>query len=192
MYRPATTAGTNRRRLLGALGSLAALGALALGRPGRGSAEQRGARTLAPRGGGAAVTRLQRDPEYWRQYGSASAWAVLFRERTERPWSSPLNDETRDGTYVCAACRLPLFDSAAKYESGTGWPSVHTVIDAHVGTRRDFRLILPRTEYHCLRCGGHQGHVFDDGPQPTGRRWCNNGLALEFVPRGQPLPALRG
>ncbi|WP_333857642.1 peptide-methionine (R)-S-oxide reductase MsrB, partial [Denitromonas sp.] len=107
------------------------------------------------------------------------------------PGSSPLNDEKRDGTYICAACFLPLFDSATKYDSGTGWPSFWQPLTDAVNTQRDFKLIWPRTEYHCARCGGHQGHVFDDGPQPTGQRYCNNGLALQFVVRGQTLPALR-
>lgn len=137
------------------------------------------------------LNRLDVPPEYWRQYLDELAWDVLFRERTERPFTSPLNDETRAGTYICAACHLPLFLSSTKYDSGTGWPSFHTAIDAHVGTKRDFKLIIPRTEYHCLRCGGHQGHVFNDGPQPTGKRWCNNGVALRFVPSDQPLPELR-
>ncbi|HLE19877.1 MAG TPA: peptide-methionine (R)-S-oxide reductase, partial [Vicinamibacteria bacterium] len=92
--------------------------------------------------------------------------------------------------FICAACFLPLFESAAKYDSGTGWPSFFQPIPGHLGTKRDFKLIFPRTEYHCIRCGGHQGHVFKDGPPPTGQRWCNNGVALKFVAEGEELPPL--
>jgi len=127
----------------------------------------------------------------WRKLLEAERYEILFEEATERPWTSPLNDEKRDGTYICAACYLPLFQSAAKFDSGTGWPSFFREIEGHVGTRRDWKLILPRTEYHCARCGGHQGHVFNDGPEPTGQRWCNNGLALRFVPSEEALPELR-
>ena len=116
---------------------------------------------------------------------------MLFEEDTERPGTSPLNEEKRAGTFVCAACLLPLFESKMKYESGTGWPSFFEPIPDRVATRRDFRLILPRTEYHCARCGGHQGHVFDDGPPPTGSATATTALALEFVPEGEDLPALR-
>jgi peptide-methionine (R)-S-oxide reductase len=116
---------------------------------------------------------------------------VLFEEDTERPGSSPLNAEKRPGQFICAACFLPLFDAKTKYESGTGWPSFWEPLPGRIGTKRDFLLVLPRTEYHCARCGGHQGHVFEDGPKPTGLRYCNNGLALQFVPAGDALPALR-
>jgi peptide-methionine (R)-S-oxide reductase len=118
---------------------------------------------------------------------------VLFEEATERAGSSALNAEKRPGTFVCAACHLPLFESSGKYDSGTGWPSFFRPIDpSRIATRKDFKLLMPRTEYHCARCGGHQGHVFTDGPAPTGQRYCNNGLALKFVPEGEPLPPLRG
>lgn len=127
----------------------------------------------------------------WQEYLTPDAYRVLFQEGTERPHASPLNSEKRQGTYVCAACQLPLFTSEAKFESGTGWPSFTQPIPGHMVTKRDFKLIWPRTEYHCARCGGHQGHVFDDGPPPTGQRWCNNGVALRFVPAGEPLPEPR-
>ena len=134
------------------------------------------------------IEPLQKPHSAWRDELEPERYQVLFEEATEPPRSSPLNQEKRSGTFICAACHLPLFRSEAKFESGTGWPSFTEAIPGHIGKKRDFKLIWPRTEYHCVRCGGHQGHVFNDGPEPTGQRWCNNGLALEFVPEGEPLP----
>lgn len=137
-----------------------------------------------------AVTPLDKPRDEWRQRLSPERYRILFEEHTERPFTSPLNDEKRDGTFICAACNLPLFSSDAKFDSGTGWPSFTQPIEGHIGTKKDFKLVWPRTEYHCARCGGHQGHVFNDGPPPRGERWCNNGLALKFVTGGETLPAL--
>ena len=117
----------------------------------------------------------------WKKRLTPAQFDVLREEGTERPGSSPFNAEKRKGTYHCAGCDLPLFSSDTKYESGTGWPSFTQPIAGHTGFKRDFKLIFPRTEYHCARCGGHQGHVFKDGPQPTGLRYCNNGVALNFT-----------
>jgi len=151
-----------------------------------------GGRIFADAEQGLPFERLELTARQWREILTAEEYRVLRRDGTERAFSSPLDKEFGDGTYVCAGCFLPLFSSAHKYDSGTGWPSFWQPInDEHIGTKRDFRLIIPRTEYHCARCGGHQGHVFDDGPEPTGQRWCNNGVALNFIPAGQALPALR-
>jgi peptide-methionine (R)-S-oxide reductase len=118
----------------------------------------------------------------WKKRLTPAQYNVLREEGTERAGTSPLNAEKRAGTYHCAGCDLPLFASEAKYESGTGWPSFHTALAGAVATKRDFKLILSRTEYHCARCEGHQGHIFDDGPKPSGKRYCNNGVALRFQP----------
>jgi peptide-methionine (R)-S-oxide reductase len=137
------------------------------------------------------IVKLEKPTKEWKKILDRDAYQVLFEEATERPFTSALLEEKRKGTYICAACFLPLFESNAKYESGTGWPSFFQAIDGRLGTRTDFKLLLPRTEYHCARCGGHQGHVFGDGPKPTGKRFCNNGVALGFVPQGEALPELR-
>ena len=125
---------------------------------------------------------VKRSEDEWRQQLPKAAFYVLREEGTERAFTSALNDEKRDGIYLCAGCDLPLFSSEMKYESGTGWPSFFTHIPGAMGTKTDFKLVWPRTEYHCARCGGHQGHVFRDGPPPTNERWCNNGVALKFLP----------
>ena len=118
----------------------------------------------------------------WKKRLSPASYRVLRHEDTERPFTSPLNKEKRRGTFVCLGCELPLFRSEWKFESGTGWPSFYRVIPDAVGTKTDHKIGVPRTEYHCARCLGHQGHVFEDGPRPTGLRYCNNGVALKFVP----------
>lgn len=116
----------------------------------------------------------------WKRRLNPEAYRVLRLEGTEPPFTSPLNGEKRKGTFHCAGCDLPLFSSATKYDSGTGWPSFWQPLPQAIATKLDFKLIVPRREYHCRRCGGHQGHVFGDGPRPTGQRYCNNGVALRF------------
>ena len=128
------------------------------------------------------IEKLELPDDEWKERLPEDSYRVLRHEDTERPGSSALNDEKRVGEYVCAGCGLLLFSSSMKYDSGTGWPSFFEAVDKNVALRTDFRLIYPRKEYHCARCGGHQGHVFNDGPKPSGKRWCNNGLALNFVP----------
>ena len=130
---------------------------------------------------------LRKSKQEWRKLLSKAQYAVLFEEDTEYPGTSALLKEHRKGTFVCAACYLPLFDAGTKFESGTGWPSFYDVLPGRIGKKRDFKIGYPRTEYHCARCGGHQGHIFDDGPPPTGLRYCNNGVALYFVPAGKTL-----
>jgi len=139
---------------------------------------------IAPRQAIAAerIEKISKSDTEWRRLLTPEQYDVLRKEGTERPFSSPLDHETRSGMFVCVACGLELFPSKYKFDSGTGWPSFYDVLPGHVETHNDFKFIMPRTEYHCARCGGHQGHVFNDGPQPTGLRYCNNGVALKFIP----------
>jgi peptide-methionine (R)-S-oxide reductase len=126
--------------------------------------------------------KIERDDSEWRGLLTPEQYQVLRREGTEARFTSPLNQEKRKGTYVCAGCGQPLFSSDMKYDSKTGWPSFFGALPGAMETSVDRKLLIPRTEYHCSRCGGHQGHVFTDGPAPTGQRWCNNGVALRFEP----------
>ena len=136
-----------------------------------------GARPPAP------ADKVKLADDEWRKRLDKMQFNVLREEGTERSGTSPLNNEKRAGIFACAGCDLPLFTSDMKFESGTGWPSFFTTIPGVFETKKDYQLIYPRTEYHCTRCGGHHGHIFDDGPKPTGLRYCNNGVALKFLPK---------
>jgi len=128
------------------------------------------------------MDKIEHSDEDWRCLLTPEQYKVLRKEGTERAGTSPLNQEKRQGKYLCAACGQALFTADMKFDSGTGWPSFFTTLAGALETKPDSTLFMQRTEYHCARCGGHQGHVFDDGPQPSGQRYCNNGLALRFEP----------
>jgi peptide-methionine (R)-S-oxide reductase len=128
------------------------------------------------------IKKIDKTKEQWKRELTPEAFRVLREEATEKPHTSPLLHNKEKGVYACAGCDLPLFSSDAKYDSGTGWPSFFAAIEGATETQTDFKMIWPRTEYHCARCEGHQGHVFDDGPPPTRQRWCNNGVAIKFIP----------
>jgi peptide-methionine (R)-S-oxide reductase len=165
----------NRRTIL--LGSAAAIGAVAAMRWGSGDA--------APAG----KFEIEKSDEEWRRVLTAAQYDILRKHGTERAGSSPLNKEKRQGTFACAGCALPLFSSETKFESGTGWPSFYRPLPEAVATSTDKSYLMSRTEVHCRRCGGHLGHVFEDGPPPTGLRYCMNGLSLKFVPGATGGPA---
>src|SRR5947209_6830888 len=139
--------------------------------------------------GKAATFEVVKSDDEWRKILTPMQYKVLREHGTERPYSSPLNKEKRKGTFACAGCDLPLFSSETKFESGTGWPSFYRPLEKAVGTSVDKAYFMTRTEVHCRRCGGHLGHVFDDGPPPTGLRYCMNGVALKFTPDAASGPA---
>jgi peptide-methionine (R)-S-oxide reductase len=163
----------SRRQFFVALGSVLTLGPLVAWLAG----PSRSARAMED-----ASFPVQKSDEQWRRELTRDQYAVLRDHDTEPPFTSPLNDEKRAGTFICAGCDNPLFASSTKFESGTGWPSFWEPLPNAVGTQVDTSLFMVRTEVHCARCGGHLGHVFNDGPKPTGLRYCINGLALEFRP----------
>jgi peptide-methionine (R)-S-oxide reductase len=132
---------------------------------------------------GERIEKMTKSNQEWKAELTPQQYDVMREEGTERPFTSPLLDEHRKGVFACAGCGLPLFDADAKFDSGTGWPSFFQAMPEHVETKTDHKLLMARTEYHCARCGAHQGHVFNDGPQPTGLRYCNNGVALKFEPK---------
>ena len=158
------------RRTAFTFAALSGLSLVALGAPRRSSRAEEGS------------FEVTKTPEEWKKILSPAAFAVMREEDTERPWTSALLDEHRKGTFNCAGCALPLYASETKFDSGTGWPSFFDVLPSAVGKKDDNTLFTTRTEVHCRRCGGHLGHVFDDGPQPTGLRYCMNGVALAFAP----------
>lgn len=126
--------------------------------------------------------KVVKTEDEWKECLTPEEFHILRKEGTERSFSHPLNKEYRPGKYVCAGCETPLFKSDMKFDSGTGWPSFFTTLPGAFETKSDRKLFMQRTEYHCARCGGHHGHVFEDGPNPTGLRYCNNGTALKFIP----------
>lgn len=129
------------------------------------------------------INKMTLSDKEWQTKLTPQQYEILRQEGTERAFTSPLLKEHREGVFACVGCGLPLFQSTAKYDSGTGWPSFFEAIAGHVETKTDYKIGVARTEYHCARCDGHHGHVFEDGPQPTGLRYCNNGATLTFVPK---------
>ena len=161
----------SRRAVLGGTALAAILGGAALLR-------MRGASAATPSG----HFEIEKTDAEWRKILTPRQYEVLREHDTERPWTSPLNDEHRKGVFACAGCDLPLYSSEAKFDSGTGWPSFFQPLPDAIATSEDRSFLMTRIEVHCRRCGGHLGHVFDDGPPPTGKRYCMNGAALKFIP----------